>query len=63
MIEVYIYVLAASHRIACAKRTVLGRPVLHGVPIRAAGDGELAAKRKFIGEFRLKAMIAAVPAA
>ena len=45
------------------KRTVLGRPVLHGVPIRAAGDGELAAKRKFIGEFWLKAMIAAVPAA
>ena len=56
-------VFTPCHRIACAKRTVLGRPVLHGVPIRAAGDGELAAKRKFIGEFRLKAMIAAVPAA
>ncbi|BCV57430.1 hypothetical protein TUM17384_13750 [Shewanella algae] len=45
------------------KGLVLGRPVLHGVPIRAAGDGELAAKRKFIGEFWLKAMISALSAA
>ncbi|WP_260846943.1 hypothetical protein [Shewanella algae] len=38
---------------------VTGSPVRE----RTAGDGELAAKRKFIGEFWLKAMIAAVPAA
>ncbi len=45
-------VFTPSHRIACAK----GAPQVIGYIL-------LAAKRKFIGEFGLKAMLAAVPAA